>query len=124
MVTLLAILALASAPEHAPAPAVINEPRRLVCDHACWRGRWQRRHWRRVVAPHRAWLRGLRWCESTGRWHIATGNGYYGAYQFDLQTWGSVGGRGYPHQATPLEQSYRAVLLLHRRGTAPWPVCG
>lgn len=50
-----------------------------------------------------------------------TGNGYYGAYQFDLSTWRSVGGVGYPHRATPAEQDYRAVLLIQKRGLRPWP---
>ena len=63
-------------------------------------------------------------CESGGRWDIATGNGYYGGLQFDLQTWASVGGAGYPHNAAPLEQKYRAVLLIKRRGYSPWPICG
>ena len=41
----------------------------------------------------------LRMCESTNRYDINTGNGYYGAYQFDLSTWRSVGGSGYPNDA-------------------------
>src|SRR5690348_8047720 len=44
------------------------------------------------------WYR-LRVCESGNRYSINTGNGYYGAYQFDLPTWRSVGGSGYPNQA-------------------------
>ena len=43
----------------------------------------------------------LRMCESTNRYDINTGNGYYGAYQFDQSTWDSVGGTGRPDQATP-----------------------
>ena len=31
----------------------------------------------------------LRQCESGGNYAINTGNGYYGAYQYDLQTWGN-----------------------------------
>ncbi len=42
----------------------------------------------------------LRMCESTNRYDINTGNGYYGAYQFDLSTWRSVGGSGYPNEAS------------------------
>ncbi|MEV7182442.1 transglycosylase family protein, partial [Kitasatospora sp. NPDC093679] len=26
-------------------------------------------------------------CESGGRWHLNTGNGYYGGLQFDQRTW-------------------------------------
>jgi hypothetical protein len=50
-----------------------------------------------------------------------TGNGYYGAYQFNLATWRSVGGTGYPHNASAAEQDKRASILLSRRGLSPWP---
>jgi hypothetical protein len=50
-----------------------------------------------------------------------TGNGYYGAYQFTLGTWQSVGGSGNPAHASPAEQDMRAQMLLDRRGLAPWP---
>ena len=65
------------------------------------------------------WLQ-LRMCESTNRYDINTGNGYYGAYQFDLSTWRSVGGSGYPNEATPAEQDYRALILYRNRGWNPW----
>jgi hypothetical protein len=50
-----------------------------------------------------------------------TGNGYYGAYQFDLPTWRSVGGTGLPSDASPAEQDMRAGMLIDSRGLAPWP---
>ena len=50
-----------------------------------------------------------------------TGNGFYGAYQFDLPTWRSVGGSGNPAHASPAEQDMRAGLLIDRRGLQPWP---
>ncbi len=62
----------------------------------------------------------LRDCESSGRYDINTGNGYYGAYQFDLPTWRSVGGTGYPNEASPAEQDYRALYLYRMRGWSPW----
>lgn len=62
----------------------------------------------------------LRMCESSNRYDINTGNGYYGAYQFDLPTWRSVGGTGYPNQASPAEQDYRALILYRMRGWEPW----
>lgn len=65
------------------------------------------------------WYR-LRMCESTNRYNINTGNGYYGAYQFDLSTWQSVGGTGRPDQASPTEQDYRALILYRNRGWEPW----
>ncbi len=65
------------------------------------------------------WLR-LRVCESGNNYSINTGNNYYGAYQFDLGTWQSVGGTGYPHQASPAEQDARALQLWRQRGWSPW----
>ena len=107
-----------------PRPALVyghagKRRARRQLDAARW---YLRRH--RATRPHRAWLARLRQCESTDRYGTNTGNGYFGAYQFDLQTWASVGGRGLPSSAAPIEQDYRAVVLLRRRGTAPWPVCG
>lgn len=65
----------------------------------------------------------LRACESGGDYGINTGNGFYGAYQFDLGTWRSVGGSGYPHQASPATQDALAATLQSQRGWAPWPAC-
>src|SRR6478752_6288427 len=62
----------------------------------------------------------LRMCESSNCYDINTGNGYYGAYQFDLSTWQSVGGSGYPNQASASEQDHRALLLYRQRGWSPW----
>jgi peptidoglycan hydrolase-like protein with peptidoglycan-binding domain len=59
-------------------------------------------------------------CESSNRYDINTGNGYYGAYQFDLSTWQSVDGTGYPNEASPAEQDYRALILYRQRGWEPW----
>ena len=62
-------------------------------------------------------------CESTGRWNINTGNGYYGGLQFKLSTWQSVGGTdfaAYPHQATREEQITVANRLYAQRGLQPW----
>jgi LysM repeat protein len=59
--------------------------------------------------------------ESGGNYAINTGNGYYGAYQFDLQTWRGLGGTGLPSQASPAEQDARAQQLLNQRGCSPWP---
>ena len=66
----------------------------------------------------------LRDCESTNNYLVNTGNGYYGAYQFDQSTWESVGGTGRPHWAEPEVQDARARLLYSRRGWQPWPICG
>lgn len=69
--------------------------------------------------PASDWAK-LRMCESSNRYDINTGTGYYGAYQFDLATWQSVGGKGYPNQASPAEQDYRALYLYRMRGWQPW----
>jgi peptidoglycan hydrolase-like protein with peptidoglycan-binding domain len=65
------------------------------------------------------WYR-LRMCESSNNYSINTGNGYYGAYQFDLPTWRSVGGSGLPSNASKAEQDMRALMLYHQRGWQPW----
>lgn len=65
------------------------------------------------------WAR-LRTCESSDNYAIDTGNGYYGAYQFNIPTWQSVGGNGQPNQAAPTEQDYRALYLYRMRGWQPW----
>ncbi|WP_284700284.1 transglycosylase family protein [Nakamurella alba] len=62
----------------------------------------------------------IRQCESGGNYSINTGNGYYGAYQFDLSTWRSVGGSGYPHEASPAVQDEMALRLWRSRGWSPW----
>jgi len=84
--------------------------------------RWQ------AVRPYNAKLTRIAYCETKMngriRWFLNSGNGYYGGLQFDLRTWKSVGGRGYPHRNNKLEQKYRAVKLIKRRGYAPWPRCG
>jgi resuscitation-promoting factor RpfA len=66
----------------------------------------------------------LRTCESSGRYGVIATNGHYGAYQFDLSTWRSVGGTGRPSDATPAEQDYRALYLYRMRGWQPWECAG
>ncbi|MYI19542.1 MAG: hypothetical protein F4121_05490 [Acidimicrobiia bacterium] len=74
--------------------------------------------------PTPAQWEALRQCEASGNYLVNTGNGYYGAYQFDQPTWESVGGTGRPHWAEPVVQDARARLLSARRGWQPWPICG
>jgi uncharacterized protein YabE (DUF348 family) len=62
-------------------------------------------------------------CESGNRWHINTGNGYYGGLQFNLQSWIANGGRdfaAYPHQATREEQITVANRYYAKAGLKPW----
>lgn len=49
---------------------------------------------------------------------------YYGAYQFDRGTWGTVADPAKYGNATPAEQDAAAHQLYLRRGWQPWPVCG
>lgn len=75
-----------------------------------------------ATAPSSIWYK-LRVCESTNNYSINTGNGFYGAYQFDLRTWRGLGFDGYPHQASPSTQDRAARLLQSQRGWYPWPGC-
>ena len=63
-------------------------------------------------------------CESGGNPATDTGNGFYGKYQFTLETWRAVGGTGNPAHASEAEQNRRAAMLYARAGASPWPVCG
>lgn len=65
----------------------------------------------------------LRACESSGDYGTNTGNGYYGAYQFDLQTWHGLGYPGLPSNAAPAVQDRAAAQLQSQRGWEPWPAC-
>lgn len=66
-----------------------------------------------------AWA-ALAQCESGGNPRAVNPAGYYGLYQFDLQTWASVGGSGNPIDASAAEQTARAQILYSQRGWAPW----
>ena len=63
-------------------------------------------------------------CESSGNPRAVNPAGYYGLFQFDKQTWRSVGGSGNPANASAAEQLMRAKKLYAQRGASPWPVCG
>jgi hypothetical protein len=72
-----------------------------------------------------AHLQAIAACESGGDPQAVGGGGAYrGKYQFDHQTWASVGGSGDPAAAPEAEQDKRAAMLYARAGSAPWPVCG
>lgn len=66
-------------------------------------------------------------CESTGNWHINSGNGYYGGLQFNIPTWLSNGGGQYAPRAdlaTREQQIAVAELVRSRRGLQPWECAG
>ena len=75
-----------------------------------------------ATPPH---LAAIAACESGGDPTAVDASGTYrGKYQFDLQTWASVGGSGDPAAAPEAEQDRRAAILYARAGATPWPVCG
>ena len=72
-----------------------------------------------------AHLQAIAACESGGNPSAVGGGGAYrGKYQFDRQTWASVGGSGDPAAAPEAEQDKRAAILYSRAGASPWPTCG
>jgi nucleoid-associated protein YgaU len=65
-------------------------------------------------------------CESRDRWHIDTGNGYYGGLQFSESTWRSFDVDNYAGRAdlaSKSEQMDVANHVLKRQGWHAWPVC-
>ncbi len=77
------------------------------------------------AATLRDWDRLAR-CESGQRWHIHTGNGYYGGLQFSSSTWRGFGGRRfapYAHRATRLQQIRIGQRVRRAQGWRAWPVC-
>ncbi|MEH0983065.1 transglycosylase family protein [Micromonospora sp. CPCC 205556] len=66
-------------------------------------------------------------CESSGNWHINTGNGYYGGLQFSQSTWAGYGGKKYAARADLAsrgEQIAIAEKVLDGQGIGAWPTCG
>jgi resuscitation-promoting factor RpfA len=66
-------------------------------------------------------------CESSGNWHINTGNGYYGGLQFSRSTWQAYGGGKYAStadKASRSEQIAVAEKVKSGQGIGAWPVCG
>ncbi len=69
---------------------------------------------------------GLAMCESSGDWHINSGNGYYGGLQFWQPTWEEFGGLKYAPRAdlaTPAQQIAVAQEVQRVQGWDAWPVC-
>jgi hypothetical protein len=65
-------------------------------------------------------------CESNGRWHIATGNGYFGGVQMDMTFWRNYGGLAFaarPDLASREQQIVVAERGLAVQGPGAWPVC-
>ncbi|GAA2743159.1 resuscitation-promoting factor [Terrabacter aerolatus] len=62
-------------------------------------------------------------CESTGNWHINTGNGYYGGLQFLTSTWLAYGGGDFAPRAD-LASREQQITVANRvyadNGTSQW----
>lgn len=65
----------------------------------------------------------IRQCESGGVYNRNSGNGYYGAYQYNLGTWANYGGYARPDLAPPAVQDAKAQATQAARGWSPWPAC-
>jgi len=101
---------------------------RLLVRAALKRARARRRAvWLRPPAWI-ARLRGVNWvaiaaCESSGNWHIHTGNGFWGGLQFTQDTWARAGGLRFAPRADlafPGEQ----IRIAAKLALSNWPVCG
>ncbi len=77
----------------------------------------------RVTVPGNDVWAALRMCEAGGNYAANTGNGYYGAYQYDLRTWANYGGYARPDLAPPAVQDAKARQTQAARGWYPWPSC-
>ncbi|MFD7257475.1 transglycosylase family protein [Streptomyces sp. NPDC059874] len=65
-------------------------------------------------------------CESSGRWAVNTGNGFYGGLQFWQQTWEEYGGLAFARRADLASRGQQirvAQDVLARQGWDAWPVC-
>ena len=63
----------------------------------------------------------IRLRESGGNYATNTGNGYYGAYQYDTRTWNNYGGYARADLAPPAVQDAKAAQTYAQRGCSPWP---
>lgn len=73
-----------------------------------------------TTAPAEAHNGGSRWeCiahyESSHRWAINTGSGYYGGLQFSLSTWRYYGGPNYSGNAYPNRASRAEQVVIAKR---------
>jgi nucleoid-associated protein YgaU len=78
------------------------------------------------ASPGHDWS-GVAQCESSGNWHINTGNGYYGGLQFTQSTWDAFGGQAYASRADLASESAQITVaerVLDGQGIGAWPVCG
>jgi len=77
------------------------------------------------AVPVNTWDR-LAQCESGGRWHLNTGNGYYGGLQFHDPTWDSFRRGQFAHRADLASKRNQIVVaerVLRSQGWGAWPTC-
>ncbi|MFI1724202.1 transglycosylase family protein [Streptomyces sp. NPDC020489] len=106
------LLAAAPAPAHAAPPPPAPGPNPAPVSYDCARDGWP---WSCVA-----------FCESSGRWDVNTGNGFYGGLQFWQPTWESFGGLKHAPRAdlaTREQQIAVAQEVLAVQGWEAWPVC-
>ena len=98
------------------------------------------RRFERVLWPsgydpgRRAMWDRVAYCESTWRWDIASGNGFYGGLQAHPATWRAFGGEEFAamaHLALPEQQiawgervAFTGFGPYRPQGPGAWPVCG
>ena len=80
-----------------------------------------------VSASDSVWDR-LAQCETGGRWHLNSGNGFYGGLQFSAPTWNTASAKvgvsaPYAHMASKEDQIKAAVWLQKNSGWGQWPHC-
>lgn len=99
--------------------------------HKCWARVSQKRHqhfWVHRFNAQPSYWRSWAWltgnCESRNRANTNTGNGFYGAFQFTLQTAWAAGFHRRPDLTTWHEQALRSIRYAQAHGTSAWPVCG
>jgi nucleoid-associated protein YgaU len=97
---------------HAAPPSPAAGPPQTRAPHNCSKEQWP---WGCMAQ-----------CESGGRWHANTGNGFYGGLQFWQPTWKNYGGLKYAPRAdlaTRKEQIAVAREVVAAQGWEAWPVC-
>lgn len=77
------------------------------------------------AAPQSTWDE-VAQCESSGNWHIKSGNGFSGGLQFTQSTWSSFGGDQYAANAADASREQQIAVaerILQAQGPNAWPVC-
>lgn len=111
--------------ERLSAPRMRTKNLRLGRDVRDLRERLANRHGGAADVPIPGHLAAIARCESGGDPGAVSSTGMYrGKYQFSLQTWRAVGGKGDPARASETEQDRRAAILYRLHGAGQWPVCG